>query len=101
MNEYQITVDPADLVMMIHGIHELTEGLCAEIYMHTPEGVLTYDKRFSAGDNAADFIKCFYELTSGAIRLTAAATGVLSEAFANGELGLMPPENKAEVKQSA
>ena len=83
-----------DLLDMLYGIQELTQGLSRSIYGMTEDGVLNAhqyhkDEYINKGMNAQDFICNNYELTAGAFRMICAATNIITRACTNDELDLV------------
>lgn len=87
--ETKITIDLADVLNLLHGIHELAEGMNAGIYSSTTFGVLTHDERMTDDQNAQTFVCDNYELTAGAFRVIASSMGIITAAITNGELNVV------------
>ena len=94
----KIWIDTSDAENILYGVHELAEGMGLDIYGRTAEGITRTDGRFSAEDNAHDFILSYYTLTSGAFRLISGAMSIITRAIADGDLHVTPKESEEEVQ---
>ena len=83
-----------DLLDMLYGIQELTQGMCKGVYSLTENGVLHahqyhQNEHINQGMNAQDFVCNYYDLTCGAFRMISAATNIITRACTNDELDLV------------
>ena len=81
-----------DVLNILHGIHELTEGMSLGIYSRTAEGVLKEHDQLNELQNAHTFVCNNYEMTAGAFRLISASMSIITRAITNDELNVTGKE---------
>lgn len=54
--EAKITIELADVLNFLHGVHELAEGMSVGIYGSTTNGILTQNKELTEYQNAQTFV---------------------------------------------
>ena len=92
MKEATLQVSCAELEEMLLAANELSESLFAAGYDGKAKYILHADKTRTEGENAAEFVERYADITGAALRLIASVTGVIAGGIVNGELHIAAGE---------
>lgn len=99
MEQIRINVSKSTLTEIIFGFNQVCAGIASAAYDSTLKGIYNNRPELPTEENARIFLDDNYELTAGAFRLMAAASGIVVDALVNGDIDIVSIDDAKKIEQ--